>query len=152
MALRTLVEAVDLELDPVEATLADQLVLQETCGVVGQPAAAEVGMDRDPARVRDPAADVRPLPEHRARSVPVQLDDEQPALLRVALELLGDSFRLIPAAGGQERADGLVGVEAGEEVEVVRSGATERDGHGLLGRSRGAAGGRRRRRARRRRE
>ena len=62
----------------------------------------------------------RPLPEHRAGAVAVELDDEQAALLRVALELLGDSVPLVPAAGGEERADGLVGVEAGEEVEVVR--------------------------------
>ena len=133
VALGALVEAVDLELDPVEAALADQVVLQEACGVVGEPAAAEVGMDRDAADVRDPAADVRPLPEHRAGAVAVQLDDEQAALLGIALELLGDPVPLVAAAGGQERADGLVGVEVGEEVEVVRLGATERDAHGRAG-------------------
>ena len=67
----------------------------------------------------------RPLPEQRAGAVAVQLDDEQAALLRVALELLGDPVSLVAAAGSQERAHILVGVEAGQEVEVVGLGGTE---------------------------
>ena len=98
MALRPLVEAVDLELEPVEATFADQVVLQAPRGVVGEPAAAEVRVDRDPADVRDPATGVRPLPEHRTGAVTLQLDDEQAALLRVALELLGDPVPLVASA------------------------------------------------------
>ena len=49
MALRALVESVDLVLEPVKAALPDQAVLQEPGGVVGETAAAEVGMNRDPA-------------------------------------------------------------------------------------------------------
>ena len=41
MALRALVEAVDLELDPVEAALVEQVPLEEPRRVVGEPAAAE---------------------------------------------------------------------------------------------------------------
>ena len=56
MPLRALVEAVDLELDPVEAELADQVVLEQARGVVGEPSAAEAWMDGDAADVCDPAA------------------------------------------------------------------------------------------------
>ena len=125
MADRSLVEAVDLQLDPVVAALADQVVLEQARGVVGEVSTAEVRMDRDPADVRDPAADVPPLPEQRTGAVAVQLDDEQAALLRVALELLGDPVSLVAAAGSQERAHVLAGVEAGQKVEVVGLGGTE---------------------------
>ena len=116
-----------------EAAFADQVVLQEAGGIVGEPAAAEGGIDRNAADVGDPAPDVRPPPEHRARALPVELDHEQPALLGIALEVLGDSVPLVAARGREERADGLVGVEALQEVEVVRLGATERDAHGRAG-------------------
>ena len=54
-----LVEAVDLELEAVEAELAEQVALEEPRSLVGEPAAAEVGVDREPAEPRDPAALVR---------------------------------------------------------------------------------------------
>ena len=78
MADRPLVEAVDLQLEPVVAAFADQVVLEQAGGVVGEPAAAEVGMDRDPADVRDPAPDVRPLARTRARALAVELDTSRP--------------------------------------------------------------------------
>ena len=130
VALRALVESVDLELEPVKAALPDQAVLQQPRGVVGEPAAAEVGINRDPADVRDPAADVRPLPEHRAGTLSVELDHKELALLGIAPELLGNAVPVVAAGGGQERADVLAGVEAGEEVEIVLLGATDRDAHG----------------------
>ena len=58
MPLRPLVEAVDLELDPVEAALVDQVALEEPRRVVGEPAAAEGGMDGEAADVDDPATPV----------------------------------------------------------------------------------------------
>ena len=45
MPLRPLVEAVDLELDPVEAALVDQVVLKPAGGVVGEVTAAEARVD-----------------------------------------------------------------------------------------------------------
>ena len=133
MANGSLVEAVDLELDPVEATLADQVMLEQARGVVGEPAATEAGMDRDASDVRDPAADVRPPPEQRARTLSVELDHEQPALLGIAFEVLGDAVPLVPAGGGEKRAHVVVGVEVGEEVEVIGLGGSKRDGHGRAG-------------------
>ena len=73
--LRPLVEAVDLELDPVEAELADQVALQQAGGVVGEPAAAEARMHGDAAGVGDPAAAVLALPRHRAGALAAVLDD-----------------------------------------------------------------------------
>ena len=54
-----LVEGVDLELEPVEAELAEQVALEQPRRLVGEPAAAEVRVDREPAEPRDPVALVR---------------------------------------------------------------------------------------------
>ena len=59
MPLGTLVEAVDLELEPVQAALEDQVSLQQAGGLVGEPAAAEARVDGEAADVGDPAAAVR---------------------------------------------------------------------------------------------
>ena len=65
--LRPLVEAVDLELDPVEAALVDQVPLEESRRIVGEPAAAEARMDGEAADVDDRAAGGcgAPTPSHR---------------------------------------------------------------------------------------
>src|SRR6185436_15931573 len=133
VALGALVEAVDLELEPVEAALADQVVLQEPRCLVGEPAAAEVGVDRDAAQVRDAAARVRLLPEHRACPLAVELDYEHATLLGIALELLQDPVPLIAAAGREERANGLVGIKSREEVQILRLGGAKPDAHGRAG-------------------
>src|SRR2546429_1523503 len=56
MLLRALVEAVDLELEPVEAEVEEQVALKELRRFIRQPAAAEVGVHRERAEVRNPAA------------------------------------------------------------------------------------------------
>ena len=45
MCDRPLVEAVAGQLEPVKAELREQVALREPSGVVGEPAAAMVGMD-----------------------------------------------------------------------------------------------------------
>src|SRR5439155_1207155 len=69
MALGALVEAVDLELEPVEAELEDQVPLEELRRPVGQPPAAKVGMHRERAQVGYPAAPVCDLEAHQARGL-----------------------------------------------------------------------------------
>ena len=131
--LRALVEAVDLQLDPMEAELADQVVLQQAGGVVGEPAAAEAGMHGEPAHVRDPAAAVAELPAHRAGGLAVELDDEETAALRLLGDLLGDPVPVVGAGSGEEGAHVLVGVELDQELEVALAGGADRDGHGRTG-------------------
>src|SRR5919197_1480043 len=85
VALRALVEAVDLELQPVVAEVVDQVPLEEARRLVGEAPAAEVGMHRERAEVGDPASAVRDLEAHQARALPVELDHEAAELLRLPL-------------------------------------------------------------------
>ena len=129
MPLRPLVEAVDLELDPVEPALVDQVALEEAGGGVGEPAAAEGRVDGEAADVDDRAAPVRQLPYHRARPLPVELDDHHAARVPILLDLGGDAVAVVGAGRGEERAHVLVRVELDEEVDVVGAGRPDRDGH-----------------------
>ena len=151
--LRALVEAVDLELEPVVAALADQVPLQEAGGVVGRRAAAEVGMDGEPAqRGRSGCAgSSRSQAIAPARS-PSSSTTSRPPSSGSRSTCSATSSRSYEPAGGEERPDVLVGVELGEEVDVVAGRA---GGSSTLtcarSPARAAAAGRRRRRARRRR-
>ena len=127
--LCTLVEAVDLELDPVKAKLSDQIVLQEPGGVVGEPAAAEVGMDGEAAHVGDPAAAVTEAPAHRACGLAVELDGEEAAGLGVLSDLLDDPVPVVGAHSGEEGSHVLVAVQLDQKLEIVRSGGADRNGH-----------------------
>jgi hypothetical protein len=86
--LRALVEAVDLELQPVEAEVADQVALERASGDVRDPVSTEVGVDGEPAEVGDPAADVGALEAHRPGALAVDLDDEDAERLRLSLRAL----------------------------------------------------------------
>jgi hypothetical protein len=89
VALRPLVEAVDLELEAVEAELEEQIPLKQLRRVVGEAAAAEVRMDGEVSEVGDPRAPVGELEAHRAGAAPLavilDLDDETPELFRLRL-------------------------------------------------------------------
>ncbi len=77
-----LVEPVDLELEPVEVEVEQQMALKETSRVVGQAAAPEVGVHREAAEIRDSAAPVLKVEAHHAGAAPlaVLLDfDHEPA-------------------------------------------------------------------------
>ena len=84
---RALVEAVDLELQPVEVELEQQVALKEPRGLVGEPAATELGMDREPAEIRDAVALVGDVEAHQAGTPPfavlLDLDHEAAGLLRL---------------------------------------------------------------------
>src|SRR5262249_48694530 len=110
VADRPLVEPVALELEPVEAELEDQVPLQGTRRPVGEAAAAERGVDREPAEARDAVARARELEADRPGALPaapvLDLDheatdgrrpDERPP------EVARDAGPAARARGGQER-------------------------------------------------
>ena len=108
---RALVEAVDLELEPVEAELADQVVLEQAGGVVGDAAAAEGGVDGEAADVDDPAAAVRRSQPIAPAGSPSSSITSRPPL--AGSRSIARRFRPARSARGrQEGTDGLVGVEA----------------------------------------
>src|ERR671925_2098821 len=67
---RPVVEAVALELEAVEAEIEQQVALEEPGRVVGEPAAAEVAVDRQPAEARNPASPVRERELHHPGARP----------------------------------------------------------------------------------
>jgi hypothetical protein len=82
-AHRPLVELVDLELEAVVAEVEEDVTLELTGRVVGDPAAAEVRVDGEPAEVCDPAAPVDLLELDHAGELPVLLDHEDAELGRL---------------------------------------------------------------------
>ena len=72
-----LVEAVDLELEPVEAELVEEMSLEEPRGLVRDLPAAEVRVDGEATEVGDPVRPPR-LEAHDAGTVAVHLDHEHP--------------------------------------------------------------------------
>ena len=101
-ALRALVEAVDLELQAVEAEVEDQVALEEPRGLVGHAAAAEVGCTASEPRF---AIRLRRLATSKPISpagCAVDLDHEATVLLRLGLRAL-DLGRARPRgrAGGR---------------------------------------------------
>src|SRR5262249_43912924 len=131
--LRPLVEAVDLELQTVEPEVEDQVTLEVAGRHVRHPLPAEVGVNRKPTEVRDPAADVRALEPHGPGALAVDLDDEDTESVRFGLgtfDLGADLVLAVRADCREERLDLVVGHEADEEVDVVLAGTTEGDGHG----------------------
>src|SRR4051812_11035110 len=131
-----LVERVDLELEAVEAELAEQVALEEPRRLVGEPAAAEVGVDREPAEPHDPAALVDPGEAHHPGALVVELDHEAPdrlGLRQRALDLLADRALVGRARPAEEGLDVVVPREAGEEGGIVGHGSSDRDAHAGCG-------------------
>ena len=127
-----LVEAVDLELQPVVAEIRDEVALQSVGGIVGDPAAAIGGMDGEPFEMGDPRAAIGELEPHRAGPFSVVLDHKAAEVVRLALRALdlhGDVGAILRRDGTEERFDVLVTDELVEEVHVVRVRSTDRDGH-----------------------
>ena len=73
---RPLVEAVDLELEPVVAEVLEQVPLELPRRLVGDVPAAEVRMDGEATEPGDPASAVLDLEAHDAGALPVDLDEE----------------------------------------------------------------------------
>src|SRR5581483_5755647 len=83
-ALRALVEAVDLELEPVVAEHAEQLVAQEPRRLGGDASAAVTRVDGEAGELRDPAASVHGRELDNADALTGALDDEEAELSRLA--------------------------------------------------------------------
>src|SRR6266508_2294387 len=127
---RALIEAIDLELQPVIAEVEEEVALKDPRSVVGKAPPAKGRMDGEPAEVRDPAAAVREVETHDARSAPLavlfDLDHESPALLWLfarALDLLEHRIPLTRADGCEVRIDVVVRRKLEQEVDVVRGRA-----------------------------
>src|SRR5215211_1070655 len=141
--LCALVEAVDLHLQAVVAEVEQQVALELTRGLVGDPAAAEVGVDGKAAEVRDSAAPVCHLEAHRTGALAVDLDHEPPEILELgerALDLGSNAVGVAHANGRQERLDFLMREQLDQEIEVRELGASNLDAQGACA----AAGWRRR--------
>src|SRR5262249_17529210 len=134
VVLRPLVEAVDLELETVEAQVEKQVTLKQLRRIVGDSVPPKVRMDREIAEVRDAGTLVGELEAHPARTnpaaVPLDLDHEPSELLRLGLRAI--DLREQPVAVSRPRArhiglDVLVRHQLNEKVDVAAVGATEPD-------------------------
>src|SRR2546428_4353025 len=85
---RALVEAVDLELDPVESKVDEQVTLEAARHLVAEPPPAEARMDREASGLGDPAALVASVEPDAARSLTVDLDHEPAERVGLALGAL----------------------------------------------------------------
>src|SRR5256714_9053349 len=89
VALRALVEPVNLELEPVQVELEQQVALKELRRLVGKTAATKVRMDREISEVRNPRAAANQLeaPPPRAGPGAVLLDPAPETAVRVLVPL-----------------------------------------------------------------
>ena len=153
--LRPLVEAVDLELDPVEAELVDQVALE----AAGRPRRRGGGRGSRDGRRGRRRATIRlrrlrqlPAPSRRRARRRARRSIDAAAPPDPARSSATTPVAVVGPGGGEERAHVLVGVELDEEVDVgvgrpAGSRRSRPDGGGLAP----PAGARRLRRARRRR-
>ena len=116
MRARTLVEGVDLELEPVVAELGEQVPLEQARRLVGEPAAAKARVDREPLEPRDPAPLVRDVEAEHPGRLSVQLDHEAPEALRLGERAL-DLLDHLLAGRGRVRAEELPHVVVREQLE-----------------------------------
>src|ERR671929_1798334 len=72
VAHRPLVEAVDLELQPVVVEVEEEVPVEHARGLVGEPPPAELRMHREPEQMGDPAAPVRHLERHAPGALPAR--------------------------------------------------------------------------------
>ena len=126
------VEAVDLELEPVEAELLEEMALEQPRRLVSQLLAAVVGMDCEAAELGDAVRPATAREAHDAGPLAVGLDDEHAEHLRLlvgALDVGEDALAIRRPRRGEKRLHILVPGEADEEVEVVRARAADDHAH-----------------------
>src|SRR5581483_4402803 len=125
VAHRPLVEAVALELEPVVAEDVEELPLEEPSGLVGQPAAAEIRVDRQPLALRDARVTAGDMEAERPCAAPrpvlLDLDHEASEVPRLGVRALDrgeNGVAIARSRGPDERLHLLVPPEPGEEVGV----------------------------------
>ena len=134
MSQRPGVEAVDLELQPVVAEIAHEVLLEQARGIVGDAPAAERRMDSQSLEVRDARAAVRQLESHCTGTFAVDVDHEPAEVVRLALrsfDLHCDCSAILRSDRAEERFHLLVSDELEEEVHVAGRRTTNRDRHGV---------------------
>src|SRR5439155_21322209 len=130
MTDRGVVEAVAGELEPVIAELAQQVALEQTRALVGDPTPAEGRMYGKDLELRDAVHVARLAKAHRPRALAVKIEDQSAeplGLAQRALDLVGDGVSVSGPAAAEERFDLAVLVELLQPVDVVGRGAPERD-------------------------
>jgi hypothetical protein len=108
------------------------VALEQARGRVRHLRTAEVGVNGEPAEAGDAAPRVGALEPHRARPLPVDLDEEEAECLGLALRALDLGQEIVAfsrAHRGKERLDLVVREEIAEEVDVVASCAPDGDAH-----------------------
>ena len=131
---RPLVEAVDLELEPVVVEIEDQVPLDQLRRRVSQPPAAEVRVNGKPLEERDAAPAVADLESERPRRAPLatffDLDQEAAELLRLrkrAVDLVQEISATAGRRSGEKRLDLLVRQQLDEEVDILPLRAAQPD-------------------------
>lgn len=126
-----LVEAVDLDLQPVEAELAEHQALEGARDLVAELAAAKARIDREPAALDDAMTLVHDTVRGAADAFAVRLADEPPERVRLALRALdvGDDLVQRARRPAEELARVLAGDELEQELGVGAVSAPELDGH-----------------------
>src|SRR5690349_12589997 len=127
---RALVEGVDLQLDAMEAQLAQQEALEQLRRLDADPPLAESGMHGEAAGGRDPVLLAHPLEGDAAGALAVDLDHEPPELLGRTREVGECGAARVGHAVAEEAPRVVVVDELDEEVDVVSRRAAERD-HGV---------------------
>ena len=144
MADGTLVEAVALELEPVEAELEDEMAREDARGRVGEAASAKRRVDHEAVEMSDAAAPVRDRERHRARPLPVHLDHEAAVMLGLLLRPLELGAKVVGRVRRHRGQEGLhLGMrgEGDKEVDVVDSCPPEPESlSSQLAHGRGVAG------------
>jgi hypothetical protein len=127
VADRTRVEAVDLQLDPVEVEVEEQEALKGASGLHPHATAAKARLDREPARFGDPIALVDRAEGDAAGPLAVRFDDEPPEDGRLPPRALDVGRDVLPRASGppEKLLSVVPGDEREQEVDVGRLGAAQ---------------------------
>ena len=119
---RPLVEPVNLELQAMEVEIEDEVALQDPSRLVGEAAAAEVGMHGKRFEIGDSTALVHELVPHDAGTLPVDLDDQPTealgSVLR-ALDLLHQAVAVLRTDRSEERLHLIVRDQREQKVDVA---------------------------------
>src|SRR5581483_1790366 len=128
---RPLVEPVDLQLEPMEAELAEYELLKRAPDRIPEPAPAEAGIDDEPAPLHGPVARIQQLVRGAADALAVRLGDEPAERLRLPLRPVDVGEHLLDRLRREaEEVTRLVPADEGEEeLGVRRARAPQLDGH-----------------------